>query len=62
MQCILGGISMTDTQVALKRSTDESAYKEFAKKMVSKIALKNTSESIDVLIEEFKKSEYCDKV
>ena len=53
---------MTDTQVALKRSTDESAYKEFAKKMVSKIALKNTSESIDVLIEEFKKSEYCDKV
>jgi len=53
---------MMNYQASLKRSTDETAYKEFATKMVSKITLNNTSDSVDVLIEEFKKSEYCNKI
>ena len=40
------------------RSDDENSYRVFASKMASRIGLNNQSESVDVLIDELKKSKY----
>ena len=45
-----------------KRSNDDVAYREFARKMAPRISLNNKSESVDVLIDTLKKSKYFDKL
>lgn len=44
------------------RSSDERAYRSFARKMASKVALNDKSEKVDVLIDSLKDSEYYNKL
>ena len=45
-----------------KRSDDEVAYQEFARKMAPQIGLINQSESAYILIDALKKSKYYDNL